>query len=76
MELKKDDVTQIEQFSYLDNYVGKDCTITLTCGRTMFAKIIKISAYEIMIEEGKRKGEPIRKLLFKHAVAKIEEKEP
>jgi len=73
-ESKRDDVTTLDQFSFLDSYVGKDCVITLTGGRTMYAKIIKISAYELMIEEGKRRGEPIQKLLFKHAVAKIEEK--
>jgi len=71
---KKEDVTTIEQFSFLDSYLGKEVSLTLTNGRPMHCKIIKISAYELMIEEGKRRGEPIQKLLFKHAVAKIEEK--
>jgi len=60
--------------TFITDFCDKDCLITLTCGRTFFAKIIKISKFEILVEEGKRNNKPVRKILFKHAIAKIEEK--
>ncbi len=71
---KPDTVTAIEQFSYLDQYKGKKCLITLVDGRPLLAYIRGISAYELLIEEGTRNGTPIQKLLFKHAIALIEER--
>jgi sRNA-binding regulator protein Hfq len=40
----------------------------------MHCKIIKISAYELLVEEGTRMNKPIEKLIFKHAVASIEDR--
>ena len=71
---KKDDVTTIEQFSFLDSYLGKEVSLTLTNGRPMHCKIIKISAYELLVEEGTRMNKPIEKLIFKQAVASLEDR--
>lgn len=71
---KKDDVTLIEQFSFLDSYLGKEVVLSLTNGRTTYAKIIKISAYEILVEEGTRAGKPVIKLIWKHAIASMTER--
>lgn len=71
---KKDDVTTIDQFSFLDNYLGKEVVLTTLTGGTRYAKIIKISAYELLVEEGTRAGKPVQKLIFKHAIVSLEER--
>ena len=63
------DVTRIEQFSLLDMYLGKRVTLTTTIGRPIICRILKISAYEILVEVGK--NDPSQQLIFKHSISSI-----
>lgn len=62
----------IELYSFLDQYIDKKVNIRLITGTPKICTIRRVSAYEVLVEEGTSRGTPVTKLLFKHAIVSIE----